>query len=47
MTAGFEERDLRRAHPEYAEYRRQVLMLFPRWRHPAAAFLTHTHQEDL
>ncbi len=26
----FEERDLMRAHPEYAEYRRQVPMLLPR-----------------
>jgi methanethiol S-methyltransferase len=27
-----EERDLMRAHPEYAEYRRQVPMLVPAWR---------------
>jgi methanethiol S-methyltransferase len=28
----FEERDLMRAHPEYAEYRRRVPMLVPAWR---------------
>jgi methanethiol S-methyltransferase len=27
----FEERDLMRAHPEYAEYRRRVPMLVPAW----------------
>jgi methanethiol S-methyltransferase len=27
----FEERDLMRAHPEYAEYRRQVPMVVPGW----------------
>ncbi len=34
----FEERDLLRAHPEYAEYRRHVPMLVPAWfrRAPAA-----------
>jgi len=28
----FEERDLLRAHPEYAEYRRHVPMIVPAWR---------------
>jgi methanethiol S-methyltransferase len=28
----FEERDLMKAHPEYAEYRRRVPMLVPAWR---------------
>jgi protein-S-isoprenylcysteine O-methyltransferase Ste14 len=32
-----EERDLLRAHPEYAEYRRRVPMLVPRWPQPHAA----------
>jgi protein-S-isoprenylcysteine O-methyltransferase Ste14 len=32
-----EERDLLRAHPEYAEYRRRVPMLVPAWRRSAAA----------
>ena len=32
-----EERDLMRAHPEYAEYRRRVPMLVPRWPQPRAA----------
>jgi methanethiol S-methyltransferase len=32
-----EERDLMRAHPEYAEYRRQVPMLIPAWPQRAAA----------
>ena len=27
-----EERDLMRAHPEYADYRRRVPMLVPAWR---------------
>jgi protein-S-isoprenylcysteine O-methyltransferase Ste14 len=31
----FEERDLMRAHPEYAEYRRQVPMVVPSWPKPA------------
>jgi protein-S-isoprenylcysteine O-methyltransferase Ste14 len=31
----FEERDLMRAHPEYAEYRRRVPMLVPAWRQRA------------
>jgi protein-S-isoprenylcysteine O-methyltransferase Ste14 len=31
-----EERDLMRAHPEYAEYRRQVPMLVPAWPHDVA-----------
>jgi methanethiol S-methyltransferase len=31
-----EERDLMRAHPEYAEYRRRVPMLVPGWRRPVA-----------
>jgi protein-S-isoprenylcysteine O-methyltransferase Ste14 len=31
-----EERDLMRAHPEYAEYRRRVPMLVPAWRASAA-----------
>ena len=31
-----EERDLLRAHPEYAEYRRRVPMLVPRWPQPRA-----------
>ena len=31
----FEERDLMRAHPEYAEYRRRVPMLVPAWRQQA------------
>jgi methanethiol S-methyltransferase len=33
----FEERDLMRAHPEYAQYRQQVPMLVPAWRQHAAA----------
>jgi protein-S-isoprenylcysteine O-methyltransferase Ste14 len=51
MTTGYilvaiqlEERDLMRAHPEYADYRRQVPMLVPAWRarkasrlHPSSA----------
>lgn len=32
-----EERDLMNAHPEYAEYRRQVPMLVPAWSHRAPA----------
>jgi protein-S-isoprenylcysteine O-methyltransferase Ste14 len=32
-----EERDLMRAHPEYAEYRRRVPMLVPSWRQQAAS----------
>ncbi len=32
-----EERDLVRAHPEYAAYRRQVPMLVPAWPQPTAA----------
>jgi protein-S-isoprenylcysteine O-methyltransferase Ste14 len=32
-----EERDLMSAHPEYAEYRRRVPMLVPRWRQRVAA----------
>jgi protein-S-isoprenylcysteine O-methyltransferase Ste14 len=32
----FEERDLLRAHPEYAEYRRQVPMIVPAWPQDAA-----------
>jgi len=32
-----EERDLLRAHPEYAEYRRQVPMLVPAWRQDVSA----------
>ena len=32
-----EERDLLRAHPEYAEYRRRVPMLVPAWRQRGAA----------
>ena len=31
-----EERDLLRAHPEYAEYRRQVPMIVPAWPHDVA-----------
>jgi protein-S-isoprenylcysteine O-methyltransferase Ste14 len=31
MAIQFEERDLMSAHPEYAEYRRQVPMLVPAW----------------
>jgi protein-S-isoprenylcysteine O-methyltransferase Ste14 len=30
----WEERDLAGAHPEYADYRRRVPMLIPRWRRP-------------
>ncbi len=33
----FEERDLMRAHPEYAEYRRRVPMLVPAWRQQATS----------
>ena len=33
----FEERDLMRAHPEYAEYRRRVPMLVPAWRQQASS----------
>jgi protein-S-isoprenylcysteine O-methyltransferase Ste14 len=33
----FEERDLMRAHPEYAEYRRRVPMLVPAWPKDVAA----------
>jgi protein-S-isoprenylcysteine O-methyltransferase Ste14 len=32
----FEERDLMRAHPEYAQYRQHVPMLVPAWRQHAA-----------
>ena len=32
-----EERDLMRAHPEYAEYRKQVPMLIPRMSRPEAS----------
>ena len=32
-----EERDLMTAHPEYAEYRRQVPMLVPSWPQPVSA----------
>jgi methanethiol S-methyltransferase len=32
-----EERDLMRAHPEYAEYRQRVPMLVPAWRQQATA----------
>ena len=32
-----EEHDLMRAHPEYAEYRRQVPMLVPSWRQQVAS----------
>ena len=32
-----EERDLMRAHPEYAEYRRRVPMLVPAWPHRVTA----------
>jgi protein-S-isoprenylcysteine O-methyltransferase Ste14 len=32
----WEERDLVDAHPEYADYRRRVPMLIPRWPRPAA-----------
>ncbi len=38
-----EERDLMRAHPEYAEYRRRVPMLVPAWRqHVTATDPVHT-----
>ena len=44
MTTGYilvaiqlEERDLMRAHPEYAEYRRQVPMIVPSWPQDVAA----------
>ena len=44
MTAAYiliaiqlEERDLMRVHPEYAEYRRRVPMVVPRWPERAAA----------
>ena len=30
----FEEHDLMQAHPEYADYRRQVPMLVPSWPRP-------------
>lgn len=33
----FEERDLMRAHPEYAAYRQRVPMLIPRWPQPQPA----------
>jgi protein-S-isoprenylcysteine O-methyltransferase Ste14 len=33
----FEERDLMRAHPEYAEYRKRVPMLVPAWPQSATA----------
>ena len=32
-----EERDLMRAHPEYAEYRERVPMLVPAWPQPVSA----------
>ena len=32
IAVHFEERDLRRAHPEYADYSRRVPMLIPRWK---------------
>jgi protein-S-isoprenylcysteine O-methyltransferase Ste14 len=38
----FEERDLMRDHPEYAEYRRQVPMIVPAW--PKDVQVTHTAQ---
>lgn len=37
-----EERDLMRAHPEYAEYRRRVPMLLPRFARQGSARLNHT-----
>jgi hypothetical protein len=37
----FEERDLMRLHPEYAEYRRRVPMLVPFWRQKANAVDTN------
>ena len=37
MAIRLEERDLVRAHPEYAGYRRQVPMLVPAWRRRAGA----------
>ena len=39
-----EERDLMRAHPEYAEYRRRVPMLVPSWPQRVSTF---KHQEVL
>ena len=39
----FEERDLMRAHPEYADYRRRVPMLVPAWpKHVAVHDSAHT-----